>query len=40
VPAGRKLTEAQMAQLKAGDLYVNVHSNAHKGGEIRAQLEP
>ncbi|HEX4927952.1 MAG TPA: CHRD domain-containing protein [Burkholderiales bacterium] len=40
VPAGRKLTEAQMAQLKAGELYVNVHSNAHKGGEIRAQLAP
>jgi hypothetical protein len=40
VPAGRKLTEAQMADLKAGHLYVNVHSNAHKGGEIRAQLQP
>ena len=40
VPEGKKLTEAQMADLKAGDLYVNVHSNAHKGGEIRAQLQP
>ncbi len=40
VPEGRKLTEAQLADLKAGDLYVNVHSNAHKGGEIRAQLKP
>jgi CHRD domain len=40
VPEGKKLTEAQMADLKAGNLYVNVHSNAHKGGEIRAQLHP
>lgn len=40
VPAGRKLTQAQMADLKAGNLYVNVHSAAHKGGEIRAQLQP
>ena len=40
VPAGRKLTDAQMQDLKNGNLYVNVHSNAHKGGEIRAQLQP
>jgi len=40
VPAGRKLTEAQMQALKAGGLYVNVHSNQHKGGEVRAQLQP
>jgi hypothetical protein len=40
VPEGKKLTEAQMNDLKAGNLYVNVHSNAHKGGEIRAQLQP
>ena len=39
VPEGRKLTPAQMEALKAGNLYVNVHSNAHKGGEIRAQLQ-
>jgi hypothetical protein len=39
VPEGRKLTPAQMDALKAGNLYVNVHSNAHKGGEIRAQLQ-
>jgi hypothetical protein len=40
VPAGAKLTDAQNAAFKAGDLYVNVHSAEHKGGEIRGQLKP
>ena len=40
VPEGRKLTEAQMKALKEGNLYVNVHSSRHKGGEVRAQLMP
>jgi hypothetical protein len=40
VPEGRKLTPAQMQALKAGQLYVNVHSDRHKGGEVRAQLQP
>ena len=40
VPDGRKLTAAQLDALKAGNLYVNVHSDRYKGGEIRAQLQP
>ena len=39
VPAGAKLSDAQYKALKAGNLYVNVHSEAHKDGEIRAQLK-
>ena len=40
VPPGAKLTDAQYQGFKAGNLYVNVHSDQHKGGEIRAQLKP
>jgi hypothetical protein len=40
VPAGAKLTAEQLKSYQAGDLYVNVHTEAHKGGEIRAQLVP
>jgi hypothetical protein len=32
------LTDAQMADLEAGKCYVNIHTAANKGGEIRAQL--
>jgi hypothetical protein len=39
-PDGAKLTEAQLSAFKAGNTYVNVHSAANKGGEIRAQLQP
>lgn len=39
-PAGAKLTEEQYQAFKAGKLYVNVHSAAHKSGEIRGQLKP
>jgi CHRD domain len=40
VPAGAKLNDAQYASYKAGNLYVNVHSAANKGGEICSPLKP
>ena len=40
VPAGAMLTPDQLAAYKAGDLYVNIHTPEHKGGEIRTQLKP
>ncbi len=40
VPAGRKLTASQISAWKAGGLYVNVHTARHKGGEVRAQIQP
>ena len=38
--AGAKLTPDQLKAFKAGGLYVNIHSAAHPGGEVRAQLKP
>lgn len=32
------LTDAQVADLKAGLYYVNLHTAAHRGGEIRGQI--
>jgi len=34
------LTDPQLADLQAGKCYVNVHTAANKGGEIRGQLAP
>jgi hypothetical protein len=35
---GAKLTDAQYESYKAGKLYVNVHSAANPGGEVRGQI--
>jgi hypothetical protein len=40
VKPGTTLTDAQYASYKAGEFYVNVHSAANKGGEIRGQIQP
>lgn len=40
VPDTARLTDAQYASFKSGDLYVNVHSAQHPTGEIRGQLLP
>jgi len=34
------LTPEQAQQLSAGELYINVHTGAHPGGEIRGQVMP
>lgn len=39
VPAGAVLTESQFKSYKAGNLYINVHTEKYKGGEIRGQLK-
>jgi hypothetical protein len=40
VPAGAKFTDEQLAKVKAGNTYINVHSEAFPPGEIRGQLTP
>lgn len=40
IPSGAMLTADQYASYKAGNLYINVHSDANKDGEIRGQLKP
>lgn len=39
-PSGARLTEEQWSAYKNGNLYVNVHSAKHPGGEIRGQIKP
>jgi Cu/Zn superoxide dismutase len=34
------LTDAQIADLAAGKDYINIHTAANKGGEIRGQITP
>lgn len=38
-PEGAKLDAEGCAAYRAGQTYVNVHSDAHKPGEVRAQLK-
>jgi hypothetical protein len=33
-----EMTDAQLTQLAGGQCYVNIHTAANKGGEIRGQL--
>ncbi len=40
IAPGAKFSDAQYEAFKAGNTYVNVHSAANKGGEIRGQLKP
>lgn len=37
-PDGARLTEAQYASYKAGNLYLNAHSAKFPAGEVRAQI--
>jgi hypothetical protein len=39
-PAGAKLSAADLQAFREGRLYVNVHTDRHKGGEVRGQLTP
>ena len=40
VPPGAKFTDAQYQSFMAGETYLNFHTPANKGGEIRGQLQP
>jgi CHRD domain len=40
VKGSASITDAQAADLKAGLWYVNIHTAAHPGGEIRGQVVP
>ena len=38
IEGSAKLTDEQVADLKAGKLYINIHTAANKAGEIRGQV--
>ena len=39
-PAGAKLSAADLQAFREGRLYVNVHTDRNKGGEVRGQMAP
>lgn len=40
IKGSKALTDDQIADLKAGNYYANIHTDTNKGGEIRGQLMP
>ena len=40
IKGSKALTDDQIADLKAGKYYANIHTDTNKGGEIRGQLMP
>ena len=40
IPAGVVLNDANFASYQKGELFVDVHTAANPGGEIRAQVGP
>ena len=40
VPPGARFSDAQYQSYMSGNLYFNIHSEAHRSGEIRGQIKP